>query len=93
MASDHSASSEMILRMRRTFGSLVFSWPWVGVMLVFKDACPGLELLKVETCCWMLKTEWLGDEGLDGIVGLSCMLTASSEARVRTLATSQREAS
>jgi hypothetical protein len=59
MASDHSASSEMILRMRRTFGTLVFSWPGVGVLLVFKDVGPVLELPKAETWRWMVRTDWL----------------------------------
>lgn len=59
MASDHSASSEMILRMRRTFVTLAFSWLGVGVPPVFKDMAPALELLKAETWRWMLKTDWL----------------------------------
>lgn len=62
-------------------------------MLVFKDTGPGLVLPKVETWRWMLKADWLRDEGSDAVVEVSCMLTAGSEARVGTLATWQQEAS
>lgn len=52
-------------------------------MLLFKDMGPGLELPRVETWRWMLKIDWLRDEGWGGVVGVSCMLTTSSEATLQ----------
>lgn len=59
MARVHSASSEMIRRMRRTFAVLGFRWIGAGFGEVFKGDAPELAPPAVEAWCWRLNAGWL----------------------------------
>lgn len=59
MARDHSASSEMIRRMRHTFGVLGFRWTGAGFGEVFKGGAPELAPPTVEVWRWTLNADWL----------------------------------
>lgn len=91
MASVHSASSEMIRRMRRIFGGLGFRWAGAGLGPVFMGGGPELAPLTADAWRWMLNADWLRDPGPGDVAGMSCMLAAGEARAGSPLATCNRK--